>query len=76
MLHQIFYHGWEPIFRTAIATTSTYLALIVLLRIELMQGRICRARSGVSRRCLQLERACGLVHVAMVGSATRSSRIP
>jgi uncharacterized membrane protein YcaP (DUF421 family) len=29
----IFFQGWEPLLRTAIGTTATYLALIVLLRI-------------------------------------------
>src|SRR5947209_4437534 len=33
LLQQMFFHGWEPLIRTAIGTSATYLALIVLLRI-------------------------------------------
>jgi uncharacterized membrane protein YcaP (DUF421 family) len=33
MLYQVFFQGWEPIFRTAISTSASYLALIVLLRV-------------------------------------------
>jgi uncharacterized membrane protein YcaP (DUF421 family) len=34
MLQTVFFQGWEPIARTAIATSVSYLALIVLLRIS------------------------------------------
>src|SRR5881275_2648107 len=33
MLKDIFFQGWEPLLRTAIGTTATYLALVVLLRV-------------------------------------------
>jgi uncharacterized membrane protein YcaP (DUF421 family) len=33
MWEQIFFQGWEPLARTAIGTSATYLALVVLLRI-------------------------------------------
>src|SRR3954470_22026221 len=33
MLEQMFFQGWEPLLRTAIGTTATYLALVVLLRV-------------------------------------------
>jgi len=33
MSEQIFFQGWEPLLRTAIGTTATYLALVVLLRV-------------------------------------------
>lgn len=33
MLEQIFFQGWQPLLRTAIGTSATYLALVVLLRI-------------------------------------------
>lgn len=33
MLYQVFFQGWEPILRTAISTSASYLALIVLLRL-------------------------------------------
>jgi uncharacterized membrane protein YcaP (DUF421 family) len=32
-MQQIFFQGWEPLSRTALGTSATYLALIVLLRI-------------------------------------------
>ncbi len=32
-LRQILFHGWEPLLRTAIGTTVTYIALVILLRI-------------------------------------------
>jgi uncharacterized membrane protein YcaP (DUF421 family) len=32
MLKDIFFQGWEPLLRTAIGTTATYLALVLLLR--------------------------------------------
>src|SRR3954452_18609959 len=33
LLEQMFFQGWEPLIRTAIGTTATYLALLVLLRV-------------------------------------------
>jgi uncharacterized membrane protein YcaP (DUF421 family) len=33
MLGPIFFQGWEPLLRTAIGTTVTYIAIIILLRI-------------------------------------------
>jgi len=33
MLEQIFFQGWQPLLRTAIGTSATYLALVILLRI-------------------------------------------
>jgi uncharacterized membrane protein YcaP (DUF421 family) len=33
VLQQIFFQGWEPLLRTAIGTTATYLALVILLRV-------------------------------------------
>src|SRR5881275_2161457 len=33
MLKDIFFQGWEPLLRTAIGTTATYLALVALLRV-------------------------------------------
>lgn len=33
MFTQIFFQGWEPLWRTVIATSSTYIALIVMLRV-------------------------------------------
>src|SRR3954451_5282315 len=32
MLQDVFFQGWEPLLRTAVGTTATYLALVVLLR--------------------------------------------
>ena len=32
-IQHIFFSGWEPILRTAIGTSSTYLALVLLLRV-------------------------------------------
>src|SRR3954462_6153021 len=32
-MQTIFFQGWEPLLRTAVGTSVTYLALIVLLRI-------------------------------------------
>src|SRR4051794_9822303 len=32
MLQNVFFQGWEPLLRTAVGTTATYLALVVLLR--------------------------------------------
>jgi uncharacterized membrane protein YcaP (DUF421 family) len=32
-MQQIFFQGWEPLVRTALGTSATYIALIVLLRI-------------------------------------------
>ena len=32
MITNIFFQGWEPLLRTAIGTTATYLSLVVLLR--------------------------------------------
>jgi uncharacterized membrane protein YcaP (DUF421 family) len=32
-MSQIFFHDWEPLARTAVGTTATYIALIILLRI-------------------------------------------
>jgi uncharacterized membrane protein YcaP (DUF421 family) len=32
-MQHIFFQGWEPLLRTALGTTATYIALIVLLRI-------------------------------------------
>jgi uncharacterized membrane protein YcaP (DUF421 family) len=33
MLYQVFFQGWEPILRTAISTSASYVALIILLRV-------------------------------------------
>jgi hypothetical protein len=33
LLQQILFQGWEPLLRTAIGTTVTYLALVILLRL-------------------------------------------
>jgi len=33
MLWDVFFQGWQPLLRTAIATSATYLGLILLLRI-------------------------------------------
>jgi uncharacterized membrane protein YcaP (DUF421 family) len=33
LLQQILFQGWEPLLRTAIGTTITYLALVILLRV-------------------------------------------
>ena len=33
MLGQILFQGWEPLLRTAVGTTVTYIAIIILLRI-------------------------------------------
>jgi len=32
-MQQVFFQGWEPLLRTAVGTSATYIALIVLLRI-------------------------------------------
>src|SRR4051794_18365747 len=31
-MQQVFFQGWEPLLRTAVGTSATYIALIVLLR--------------------------------------------
>src|SRR5436309_5915603 len=33
MVYQVFFQGWEPILRTAISTSASYVALIILLRV-------------------------------------------
>jgi uncharacterized membrane protein YcaP (DUF421 family) len=33
MMQQIFFSGWEPVVRTLIGTTATYLILVLLLRV-------------------------------------------
>jgi hypothetical protein len=33
MLETIFFQGWQPLLRTAIGTTATYLGLVFLLRV-------------------------------------------
>jgi uncharacterized membrane protein YcaP (DUF421 family) len=33
MLQNIFFQGWEPLLRTAVGTSATYVALVILLRV-------------------------------------------